>query len=81
MKTLVLRKGVGPLSSGTVVTIVDRDSTTGFELVRVGDKEITIPNGYLTELRNRTDFIPVNNRAKRRQSKNAEYSIMKELGF
>lgn len=30
-------------------------------------------------LRSRSDIIPANNRAKRRQSKIAEYEIMKEL--
>jgi hypothetical protein len=63
MRTLVLRKGVGPLSSGTVI------------------KKSEHPDELITELRSRTDFIPVNNRAKRRLLKRAEYTIMKELGF
>jgi hypothetical protein len=63
MRTLVLRKSVGPLSAGTPIP---KDN---------------IPPDLVTVLRNRTDLVPINNRAKRRQSKNAEYIIMKELGF
>jgi len=63
MRTLVLRKGVGPLSSGTVV------------------KRGEHPDELVTELRSRTDLVPVNNRAKRRLLKRAEFNIMKELGF